>query len=425
MYYKELKQFIIDGKADEVLKATTCEDDVTSERERYLDLLSRAYEKYGDGDYHFVSSPGRSEIGGNHTDHQHGHVLAASLNIDDVCCFKKNDNNVVNYSYERRDNVYVDLNDLSIHQDEKNTSLSIIRGIVYKLKQMGYEIGGFDGICDTKVLFGSGISSSACYEVMLVEIFNYLYCDGKVSPIERAQIGSFAEREYFGKPTGLLDQSAISVGGFVAMDFKDIANPIIENYDFSFKDYGYDFILINTKGSHIDLSDEYAAIPNEIREVANQLGVDYLADTTYDKLLANLSEIRKNVNNDRAILRAIHFFREDDRALKEKDAVIQKDVKKLLNLMRGSGHSSYMYLQNVYPASRVKSQALALALALTADFLGDDGTYRVHGGGFDGTIQVVVPEDKVNDYKKLIEPIFGDDSMMFVKIRSFGTKTVI
>lgn len=423
MLYNELKKYILDGKADEVLKTTICSDDVSEERNRYLTLLDRAYNLFGDGDYHFVSSPGRTEVGGNHTDHQHGHCLTAALNIDDVCVFKKNDTNTVNYYYDDEER-HIDLNDLSKHEDEEETSNSLIRGIAYKINEMGYTIGGVDGVCDAKVLVGSGISSSACFEVMLAEMFNYLYCEEKISAVDRAIIGRFAEREYFGKGSGLMDQATISVGGFVSFDFFDDQKPVINSYDFSFEDYNYDLVLVNVKGSHAGLSNEYSAIPGEIKDVAHELGVEYLADTNYEKLVDNIPMIREKIENDRGVLRSIHFFREDKRAVQEALAVKEKDINKLLNLMKGSGHSSFMYLQNVYPASRPQAQPLAIALALTAEFLGEQGAYRVHGGGFGGTIQVILPKDKKEEYKKLMQPIFGSDSLVFVKVRSFGTKTL-
>ena len=425
MKYIELKEYIQSSQIDELMKKATCLDDLKDEKQRYLYLLEKAYKEFGDGDYHFVSSPGRTEVGGNHTDHQHGHVLAASLNIDNVCIFKANDTNIVNYYDELFKPVHVDVTDLKVNEKEYNTSESLIRGIAAKCKELGYEVSGFDAICDSKVLIGSGISSSACFEVLVAEINNYLFCDSKISDVDRAIIGQYAENVYFGKPSGLLDQMAISVGGFVAIDFKDASKPVIENYDFSFNDYGYELLLVNTKGDHAELSHEYAAVPNEIKEVGKVLGVDYLADTTYEDFIKNINTIRETVKNDRALLRSIHFFREDTRAIEEKYAVKEKDVNKLLNIIKGSGHSSFMYLQNVYPASRPTSQALALALALTAEYVKDDGAYRVHGGGFDGTIQVIIPKDKVDGYKALMEPIFGEDALMFVKVRPFGTKVII
>ena len=424
MNYNELKNYINSNQIDTILKTMTCEDDVSSEKSRYLDLLEEAYRMFGDGDYHIISSPGRSEIGGNHTDHQHGHVLACGVNIDDVVVFKANNTNVCNYGYKGK-LIKVDIADLQIHEEQFNTSESLIRGVASRLNQLGYKIGGFDAVCDAKVFSGSGISSSACFEVMLVEMFNALFNDGKVNAVDRAIIGQYAENVYFGKPSGLMDQMAISVGSFIGIDFKDPSKPVIENYEFSFADYGYEFALVNTKGDHVDLTNEYAAIPSEIKEVSKQLGVEYLADSTMEKFMTKLPEIRQTVKNDRAILRAFHFYNEDKRAVLEKEAVKNKDINELLRLMKESGRSSFEYLQNVYPASVPSAQPIAIGLALADQYLKQDGAYRIHGGGFGGTIQCIVPKDKMEGFSKIMKDTFGDDSVLITKVRPFGTKTVI
>ena len=425
MNYTDLKAYVVSDQIDPLLSKIICCDDLLKEKQRYLKLLDAAYELYGDGDYHFISSPGRSEIGGNHTDHQHGHVVAAGLNIDNLAIVKANDKNTVYYRDGDFKITPVDLSDLSIREEEINTSEALIRGIAYRLEKLGYRYGGFDALCESRVLVGSGISSSACFEVMLVEIFNALYNDGQIDPIERAKIGMYAENVFFGKPSGLLDQMAISVGGFVTIDFRKPEEPVIENFDFSFSDYGYELILVNTKGDHSDLSHEYAAVPNEIREVAHALGVEYLADSSMEKLISNFKQIREEVGNDRAMLRALHFYNEDKRAVDEREAIRSKDVERLLHLMKESGRSSFEYLQNVYPASRVNSQSLSIGLALADMYLGEQGAYRVHGGGFEGTIQLIVPSDKVEGLEKLLSSVFGDDCIMKVRVRPFGTKTVI
>ena len=425
MFYNDLKKYILSNKLDETLKSIYCTQDIQSEIDRYLKLLDDAYLLCGDGDYHFISSPGRSEIGGNHTDHQHGHVVAASLNIDNLLVVKKNDSNTINYKDGGFETAPVDLNDLKIHEEEKNTSESLIRGIAARIKELGYEIGGFDCLCNSKVLVGSGISSSACFEVMIAEAFNTLYNNGSITPVERAQIGQYAENVYFGKPSGLLDQSAISVGGFVTIDFKDPAKPVIENYDFSYSDYGYELILVNTKGDHSDLSHEYAAVTNEIREVAHCLNVEYLADSNRDELMNNLSKIRETVKNDRAVLRSIHFYNEDERAVELKNAIKEKNIERILKLINESGRSSFEYLQNVYPASRVNSQSLAVGLACADMCLKDTGAFRVHGGGFEGTIQAIVPKDKLDSFRKMMHSVFGDDCLLEVRIRPTGTKTIV
>lgn len=425
MEYLKLKEYINSDKINETLSKIICSDDLTEEKKRYLKLLDEGYELYGDGDYHLISSPGRSEIGGNHTDHQHGNVLAAGLNIDNIAVVKANNDNTIRYKDGSFVIKPVDLDDLSIHDNEINTSEALIRGIAFRLKDLGYKYGGFDAVCNSKVLVGSGISSSACFEVMMVEAFNALYNEERIDAVERAKIGQYSENVYFGKPSGLLDQMAISVGGFVAIDFKNPEDPKIENFTFSFSDYGYELVLVNTKGDHSDLSHEYAAVTVEIKEVAKQLGVNYLADSSKEELLKNLKTIRENVKNDRGVLRAIHFYNENERAIKEKEAVKNKDIDELLKLMKESGRSSFEYLQNVYPASRVNSQSLAIGLALSDMYLQEKGTYRVHGGGFEGTIQVVVPRDMLKGFEEVMTAVFGDDSLLEVKVRPFGTKTIV
>lgn len=425
MRYLELKEYISSADIDEKLIKIYCTDQLTDIKNRYLSVLDDAYNLYGDGDYHFVSSPGRSEIGGNHTDHQHGHVVAASLNIDNLAVVKANDTNYINYKDREFDVNRIDVNDLTLKTEEYNTSESLIRGIAYRLNQLGYKIGGFDALCDSKVLVGSGISSSACFEVLICEIFNYLFNEDKISPIERAIIGQYAENVYFGKPSGLLDQMSISVGGFVAIDFKDPSAPVIENYDFSFADYGYELVLVNTKGNHSDLSDEYAAITSEIKQVANGLNVDYLADSSMQELLNNFSRLRNEIKNDRALLRAIHFYNEDDRAIRQKTAIENKDIDSLIELMNLSGKSSYEYLQNVYSSKNPISQSLAVGLALADCCLKGEGVARVHGGGFEGTIQIVCKKNVLNDIETIMKSVFGDDCLLQVKVRPLGTITVI
>ena len=425
MNYQELIDIINSDKLNHTIQSIVGNDDIDAEKKRYTALLNDAYKSFGDGDYHLISSPGRSEIGGNHTDHQHGNVVCAALSIDNVCACKATNNNKIVFKDANFGEVNIDISDLSIHQDEFDTSTALIRGITFRLKEMGYTIGGFEAICDSHVLIGASISSSACFEMMIVEIFNCLFNDNKVNIIQRALIGQYAENVYFGKPSGLLDQLAISVGGFTTIDFKDPNNPVINSYDFSFNDYGYKFLIVNTKGDHSNLSYEYAAIPNEIKLVAHELGVDYLADSSYEELISNLKTIREKVNNDRAILRSIHFFNENRNAILEKQAIEERDIDSLLNLMKDSGRTSFMYLQNVYPASRPTSQSIAIALAITENYLDGRGTFRIQGGGFEGTIISVVPDDMVEGYRKLISSIYGEDAILEVSIRSFGTKTII
>jgi len=425
MNYTDLRKTVIDGKLNEKIKTIICSDDVANEINRYTSILDEANKLYGDGDYHYISSPGRSEIGGNHTDHQHGHVVCAALNIDNLCVVKAREDMIATFYDPSFKEIKVDLSNLDIVAEEKNTSESLIRGIAARLKELGYKIKGFDAICDSRVLVGSGISSSACFEVMVVEIFNGLFNEDKINPVLRAQISQYAENVYYMKPSGLLDQLAISAGGFTAIDFKDNENPKIESYDFSFDSNGYELVLVDVKGDHADLSHEYAAVPNEIKDVDHYFGVEFLADLDPKKFYDNIKVVRETIKNDRAITRSIHFYNEDRRAKEEAQAIKNKNMDELLKLMNESGRSSFMYLQNVYPASIPTLQPMSVALALTDNFLNGVGAFRVHGGGFGGTIQVIVPKEKLEEYKTYMSAVFGDDALHIVRVRSTGTELVI
>lgn len=395
------------------------------DKDRFHKLLDEIYRNQGDGDFHFVSSPGRVEIGGNHTDHQHGHVVAATITIDDLCVFKKSDDTKVIYKDFSFGEVVIDIADTSFNEKEINTSFSIIRGVANMLKELGYKIGGFSAVCDSRVLIGSSLSSSACFEMMIVEIFSTLYNDNKIGNTEKAKIAQYAENKYFGKASGLLDQLTISSGGLVAIDFKNIDNPKIESFDFSFDDYGYDFFVINTQGTHADLSKEYSTIPLENKIVAEKLGESVLADTVVNNFIDNLKGIRESINNDRALLRSIHFYSEDERAIKEKEAIKNKEINSFLSLINESGRSSFMYLQNVYLSSDYKHQNISLGLAITDLFLKGKGAFRIQGGGFEGTFLAIVPFDKSISYIELMESVYGPGSVIKVKIRDIGTYKVI
>lgn len=425
MNYNELNSYIDSSKIDDLLKKIICSDDIKDEKKRYHILLDELHKDYNDGDFHFVSSPGRVEIGGNHTDHQHGHVVAATISYDNVCVFAKTNDNKIVYKDHKLGEVSIDISDTSIREDEKNTSASIIRGVANRLKELGYKIGGFKAVCDPKVLIGSSLSSSACFEVMIVEIFSYLYNDGKITPVERVLVSQYSENNYFGKGCGLLDQSTISTGGFVTIDFKNPSEPVIESFDFSFDKYGYDFFVVDTKGTHANLSDDYTAMPNECKLVAKELGKEVLADTSINDFYKNIKIIRDNLKNDRALLRALHFYGEDERAVKQKEAIKNKDIDSLLKLMNESGRSSYMYLQNVYLSSNVKVQNISLGLAATDLYLKGQGAFRVQGGGFEGTFMAIVPTKLSSSYIELMNRLYGEGSVIMAKIRPFGTKIII
>lgn len=427
MTVSELKNFINSDSFEKVvldLYCTKMKEDIADERQRYLKLVDMAKRLYGDGDYHIISSPGRIEVGGNHTDHQKGFVIAASINIDNLCIVKKSDDMKVSFYDDKFLMNEVDLNDLQIHEDEKNNTKSILRGTAARFNELSYKIGGFKACQDMRVLVGSGLSSSACFEILITEIYNSLYNDGKVDAVDRAIISQWVENNYFGKPCGLMDQLSIAVGGFSAIDFYG-ERPAIEKNVFSFGNNGYQLLIINTKADHADLTAEYAAIPSEMKQVARYFGEEHLSRVNPDDFYTRLKEVRENIKNDRALLRAHHYFNETARAKKLNDAIRKKEIVKIISLMNESGNSSYKYLQNVFDPHDTKREAVALALALAEKYVKGEGLARVQGGGFAGTIQAVIKKDKETEFIKDIAAVFGSDAIIPVEIRHSGTKLII
>ena len=427
MYIDELKKFINSDAFKGVVLDIYCskkQEDIDDERIRYLKLVDMADKLYGDGDYHIISSPGRIEVGGNHTDHQKGFVIAASINIDNLCIVKKSDDMKVSFYDDKFLMNEVDLNDLQIHEDEKNNTKSILRGTAARFNELSYKIGGFKACQDMRVLVGSGLSSSACFEILITEIYNSLYNDGRVDAVDRAIISQWVENNFFGKPCGLMDQLSIAVGGFSAIDFYG-ERPAIEKNVFSFGNNGYQLLIINTKADHADLTSEYAAIPSEMKQVARYFGEEHLSRVNPDDFYTRLKEVRENIKNDRALLRAHHYFNETARAKKLNDAIRKKEIVKIISLMNESGNSSYKYLQNVFDPHDTKREAVALALALAEKYVKNEGLARVQGGGFAGTIQAVIKKDKETEFIKDIAAVFGSDAIIPVEIRHSGTKLII
>ena len=427
MLINELKNYVNSNDFDKIVSdiyCSTIKSDIDDQRARYLKLIDKAYELYGDGDYHIISSPGRVEIGGNHTDHQKGQVIAASINIDNLCIAKKSDDMKASFY----DDIFlmneVDLNDLSIHEEEKGNTKAILRGIAARYNDLSYKYGGFKACQDMRVLVGSGLSSSACFEILITEVYNYLYNNDELGPIERAMISQWVENNYFGKPCGLMDQMAISVGSFVNIDFYN-EKPKIKKNDFSFGDYGYKLLVINTKADHADLTEEYAAIPGEMKIVANYFKEDYLSRVNPTDFYNNIKPLREAIKNDRAILRAYHYFNESERVIKLDKALKNQNIESVLTLMKESGDSSYEFLQNVYSSKDTKNEGVALAIAISEKYLGENGICRVQGGGFAGTIQAIIETDKVAEFTYRMSTIFGDNSILPVEIRNSGTKVVL
>ena len=315
--------------------------------------------------------------------------------------------------------VKVSVDDMAANADEYGTTVALIRGCCAYIKQAGYDIKGFDAFATSNVLRGSGLSSSAAFEVLVCTVLNHLYCNKALSNVEIAKISQNSERSYFGKPCGLLDQMACAQGGFTAIDFKDPSNPIVEQVDFDIAEQGYVLCVVDTHGDHADLTQDYADITVECKEISNYFGKEFLRDVDSELVYNNLAALREEFG-DRAVLRAIHFFNEDLRAEEEKIALKQDNFTHFLDLVNESGDSSYKYLQNVYSVSDLKNQGLSLALALTERFLNGDGACRVHGGGFAGTIQCYIPSDRIEDYRKMIDGAFGEGSCCVLSIRPVG-----
>lgn len=387
--------------------------------------FAKAVEGYNDffgekgGDFRFFSAPGRSEVGGNHTDHNNGLVLAAGVSLDVIAVVKQTDDGIITVKSEGYDADSVTLTQLDVNKDEYNTSAALIRGVAAGFLKNNLKVGGFKAYTTSNVLKGSGLSSSAAFEVLIGTILSGLYNGGSVSPVKIAQIAQFAENEYFGKPSGLMDQMASSVGGFITIDFKDTAAPVINEIQFDLAKSGYSLCIVDTKGSHADLTPEYASIPKEMKSVAEFFGKKVLREITKDQLIENLANVRASCG-DRALLRAFHYFDENERVPRLAKALSEGDLNEFFRLIKQSGASSYKYLQNIYASSQPYQQGLSVALYLAENILGDDGAYRVHGGGFAGTIQAFVPNNKLDSFTAAMENAFGKGSCYVLSVRPIG-----
>ena len=369
---------------------------------------------------HFTySAPGRTEISGNHTDHQHGCVLAAAVNLETVANVTLAQENAITVFSEGYPSFSIDLDDLQVHPEEKNTTIALVRGVAAGFAQRGAVLHGFQMKAHSSVLPGSGLSSSAAFEVLVGTIINDLFCDGKFSPVEIAQIAQYAENVYFGKPCGLMDQMASSVGGLVFIDFANPAEPVVEQIDFDFAATNHALCIIDSGADHADLTDEYGAIPGELAQICQWFGKKTLRQVHQRDFLAAIPDLRGSIP-DRAILRAIHVYQENERVRKQVQALKDNNFNTFLRLVTESGTSSWTYLQNIYPAGETDLQPVAVALAMCDTLLQGKGAYRVHGGGFAGTVQAFVPFDMLEDFKQNIEAVLGMDSCHVLSIRSEG-----
>ena len=370
------------------------------------------------------STPGRTELGGNHTDHQHGHGLAASVDLDTIACVVPNNSQIIRIKSRHHRMAEVDLGDLSIRKEEAGNSVSLVRGVASRLTQLGYTVGGFDAYTTTRVLRGSGLSSSAAFEVLVATIMNQLFCGGALTSTDLAKVGQYAENVYFGKPCGLMDQLSCATGGVIAIDFKDPDDPQLRQVQVNLRAFGHALCIIDTRASHADLTADYAAITQEMREVAACFGREVLGDVSFDRFRENLATVRATCG-DRAAMRAYHFFKDDQRVLQQCDALEQGGFDEFLHLVRQSGRSSFMYLQNVSNYRESRSQPVALLLALAEDLLAGRGACRVHGGGFAGTIQAFVPLDMLPAFVSGMEAVAGQGACHVLSFRGAGSVPLV
>ena len=394
---------------------------LSKQRERYAKAVEE-FEKHFDGtrELRLYSAPGRTEIGGNHTDHNHGVVMAAAVDLDMVAVVAQNNStqvNIYSQNFERTDSV--DVSCLAPQEQEKGSSPSLIRGIAARIVELGGKVGGFDAYTTSDVLRGSGLSSSAAFEVLVGEIFNAEFNDGRFSAVDNAKIGQYAENVFFDKPCGLMDQTACAVGSAITIDFKEPASPVVDKIPFDIAKHGFCLCITDTKGSHADLTDDYAAIRREMESVAEFLGKKVLRDVDEEVFFSKIAEIREKLG-DRAVLRAIHFFADCKRAKELYEAAADDRFDDFLHLIVDGGHSSFEYNQNAYSIKKPEEQGVALGVALSQRVLAGRGAWRLQGGGFAGTIQAFVPKDLLEQYRATLEGVFGKGSCYVLNVRNYG-----
>ncbi len=401
------------GEETEILKV---------QAERYEEQMKEFISVFGHEDFDLFSSPGRTEIGGNHTDHNHGRVLAGAVNMDNIAVAAKNNSNTVRIKSAGYPQFEVELDNFQPDEAEFYTSNALVKGIAASMKERGYTIGGFDAVIEGRVPKGSGLSSSASFEVLIGAIFSNLFNDGKMDAVENAIVGQWAENVYFGKPCGLMDQTACSVGGLITIDFEDPANPIVKEVDFDFTKTGYALVITDVGGGHDDPAsqEEYASLPTDMKAVAAQMGKTVLRETTLDEVVKAIPAIREKVG-DRALLRAIHFQGDNQRVVDQVEALENNDFSKFQQLVIESGQSSYMYNQNIFDVVHPNEQVVSLGLALSEMVLKGKGAWRVHGGGFGGTIQAFVPQNLVEEYVNTLEHVYGEGKCHKLFIRPEGS----
>lgn len=421
MNQTETIQALESGAYDECLQAMyACDKEALAPyRQRFVNAIRAFGDEFGtEGDIALFSAPGRTELCGNHTDHQGGHVLAASIHLDIIAVAAKRNNNKIRLRSEGFLMDCVELSDLSPQPDERNTSAALLRGIAARFGMLGYPVTGFDAYTVSDVPRGSGLSSSAAFEVLVGNICSAFYADNAVDAVQIAQIGQYAENEYFGKPCGLMDQTACAVGGIIAIDFKETM-PVVTRTDFDFRKAGYALCIIDTCADHADLTDAYAAVPAEMRSVAEVLGCEVLSQAKKSDFLKHFSEIRQRCG-DRAALRALHYFTDDERVTMAERSLRNEHFSQYLEEIRDSGNSSFRYLQNISDFSDFRKQDVAAVIGFCEAILDGRGAVRVHGGGFAGTVQAYVPLDMLEEFRDKTEALLGNGHCHVLRIRSAG-----
>ena len=425
MTNERLRHAILAGEYDTLLSGFYGAAALDYQRSRYAEALEGFGKLYGEREVGIFSAPGRSEISGNHTDHNNGKVIAAAVDLDVIAVVAKNDEGRVSVKSKGFENTdVVEIAKLGEFRKGVSCSRSLVAGMLARLSADGYAIGGFDAYTTSDVIRGSGLSSSAAFEVLIGAIISGLFNGGALDPVYIAVAAQYAENVYFGKPCGLMDQTACSVGGFIGIDFCDPAEPKVSRIDFDFASCGHALCVVDTGGSHANLTDEYAAIPAEMKSVAACLGKSVLREVDEGEFLSAIPALREKTG-DRAVLRALHFFNENRRVDAQRAALESGDFDSFLRLLSESGGSSYMLNQNVFCGSQPREQGIALALALAGSLLGDKGGFRVHGGGFAGTMQAFVPLDLLGEYKSGMESVFGAGSCKVLSVRKQGGVRVI
>ena len=426
MQHDQLIEFIYNGGIDATLLSLYGENALDMQKQRYATAVDRFVSIYGDRDMSIFSVSGRSELSGNHTDHNRGCVIATAVDLDIIAIASPTPDSIVRVSSEGHNENYVDINEFTSPRAEfYGKSTSIVAGMCATMRERGYATGGFVAYTTSSVPTGSGLSSSAAYEDMIGTIISHFYNYGQISNIEIAKMAQYAENVFFGKPCGLMDQMACAVGGIIAIDFADPSYPDVEPIEYDFADAGYNLCIINTGGNHADLTDDYASVPAEMKAVAARFGQSALREVNEQNLICSIPALRASVG-DRAILRSLHFFEENKRVAVQKQALLDGNLELFFDNVKASGNSSFCYLQNVYTAKNLTEQGLSLALCLCNILLGDKmAAWRVHGGGFAGTVQAFVHSDDVKNFKAVIDSVFGVGACLVLRPRTVGAQRIL